>query len=255
MKRAYFTVADSKNLPFAQQMVNSLRKFDKDTEIILFGEEQVSQANDPDFYYRATPAIAKMLFDQGFTEVCKLDADMLILGDLSHIWESDFDVAVINNSNPKDSEDHKKATGQTLSTLNISPLAYLNNGLVVMKNAKFVDHWLGLCYSEHFPSYQFREQDFLNILVFYASTDFGGPYKVRFLDHGDKWHGTISKGFAPQTKLIDGKVMLEKNDIWPTDEDKQIVVYHYGGGPNTVKGNYRLIFPSDVAKHIDKLIK
>lgn len=254
-KRCFYTIADAQNLKYAQAMANSLKKFHPNDEVVLFGEEQVKETGDPDFYYRATPALAKTLFNQGFDEVCKLDADMLILGDLSHIWEGDYDVAVINNSSPKDYEEHLKNTGQRLTVLDIHPQAYLNNGMVVMKSKAFVDHWVTLCYSDHFPFYPFREQDFLNILVFYCSEQFGGPYKVRFLDNSDKWHGLIAKGYTPLTKLVDGKVMLPKNDEWPKDEDKQLVAYHYGGGPTTMKGNYRILFPPDVVKFIDKLVK
>ena len=255
MKRVFFSIADNNNLVHFQKLSTSFKKFHPNENLVLVGEDQVKATGDPHFFYRATPFIAKQLFDQGYDEVIKLDADMLILGDLSHIWEGEFDVAVVNNSSPKDYKQHLERTGQQLTTLDIQPLAYLNNGLVVMKSKVFVEHWLGLCFSEHFPMYQFREQDFLNLLVFYCADAFGGPYKVKFLDLSDKWHGCISKGYTPLTKLVDGKVILPKNDEWPKDEDKQLVAYHYGGGPNTVKGNYRILFPDDVVKFIDKLVK
>ena len=255
MKRCYFSIADKKNLVHFEKLKKTFQHFNPNEELLLVGEDQVKATGDLNFYYRATPYIAKQLMDQGYDQVCKLDADQLIFDNLDHIWEEDVDVAVVNNSSPKDYQEHHKLTGQQLTTLDIHPLAYLNNGLVVMKSKKFVEHWLGLCYSEHFASYQFREQDFLNMMVFYMTESFGGPYKVKFLDNSPKWHGTVAKMYTPLTKMVDGKVILPANGEWPKNEDKQLVVYHFGGGPNANKGNYRLIFPNDVVKFIDELLK
>lgn len=249
-KRVFFSIADRQNLPHFVKLQASFKHFHPNEELILFDEEKVKATGDPHFYYRATPFIAKQLFEQGYDEICKLDADQIILGNLDHIWEDDFDFAVVNNGNPKEMKTYP------VSVLDISPLAYVNCGFVVMKSKKFVEQWLALCYSEHFPQYQFREQDFLNILTFYFTDFFGGPYKVKFLDHSDKWHGLISKQYGVMMKMVDGKVILPKNDEWPTTEDKQIVCYHFAGGNNDpMKGNYRTAFPADVVKFIDGLLK
>jgi len=248
-KRAFYTIADKQNLKYADMMANSLKKFHPNDEVILFDEEQVKATGDPHFYYRATPALAKTLFSQGFDMICKLDADQVITGNLDHIWEGDFDVAVVNNSNPRENK------VSPVNVWDIHPFAYVNCGFVVMKNTPFVKHWFDLCYSDHFQTYQFREQDLLNIMVFYMNDKLGGPYKVKFLDNSSKWHGLISKQYAPMTKLVDGKIILPKNDEWPQDEDKQIVAYHWAGGNSPDKMKYNLIFPKEVAKFIDGLVK
>ena len=279
MKRCFFTIADNNNLKYAQMMANSLKKFHPDIEIVLFGEDQVKATGDPHFYYRATPALAKTLFDQGFDEVCKLDADTVITGNLDHIWEGDFDVAVVNNSNPKEDKSYP------IRLWNINPMAYVNCGFVVMKSKPFVDHWMGLCYSEHFQFYQYKEQDLLNIMVFYQSLLVGGQYKVKFLDKSDKWHGLISKQFWPNIELRDqltemkdnppikvrGKgleikqtgypllkeeiLVLPKNEEWPIDQDKKIVAIHWAGGNQPGKMNFKLHFKPEVIKKLEELVK
>ena len=249
MKRCFYTIADNNNLKYAQMMANSLKKFHPDIEVVLFGEEQVKATNDPHFYYRATPALAKTLFDQGFDEVCKLDADTVITGNLDHIWEEDFDVAVVNNSNPREDKAYP------VRLWNINPLAYVNCGFVVMKSKAFVEHWLKLCMSEHFLNFQYREQDMANLLVYYFSVPFGGPYKVKFLDDSSKWHGLIWKGYEPQVILRDNKLILPKNNEWPKDEDKELVCWHVAGGNTPNKLNYRLKFKDEVIKYLDTLVK
>ena len=249
MKRCFFVPADNNNLKYAQMLANSLKKFHPKEEIVLFNEDQIKATGDPHFWYRATPALAKTLFEQGFDEVCKLDADYIIMGDLSDIWSGDFDVAVTNNSNPREAKTYP------VSILDIHPLAYVNAGFVVMKNKQFVDNWFKLCYSDHFNSFQFKEQDLLNILIFFFTEQFGGPYKVKFLDKGNKWYGLISKQYTPMAKLVDNKIILPKNEEWPRDEDKQLMAYHFAGGNRPDKYNYRLIFPPEIVKFIDKLVK
>lgn len=251
MKRAYFSIATGPYIQMFEMLKNSLRKFDKDTDFILFGEEDMRQAKDNLILYRAAPYFAKKLFEQGYTEVCKLDADQLILGNLDHIWEGDYDVAVVNNANPKEYKTYP------VSVLDIHPFAYVNAGFVVIKGQKFLDHWLKICYSPHFDTYQMKEQDLLNILVFYCNDQLGGPYKIKFLDNSSKWHGLISKQYTATAKLDEAnRIILAKNEEWPTDEDKQIVAFQWAGGhqaPDKMK--YKLIFPEEVAKYIDTLIK
>lgn len=249
MKRTYFSIADKNNLVHFQKLQNSFKKFHPKEELLLVGEEQVKATGDSDFYYRATPYIAKQLMEQGYDAVAKIDADTIITGNLDHIWEGEYDVACVNNSNPREMKTYP------VSVLDISPLAYVNCGFVVMKSKKFVEHWLGLCFSEHFPMYQMREQDFLNIMVFYMTEHFGGPYTVKLLDMSNKWHGLISKGYWPSIELVGDKLILRKNDEWPIDEDKEIMAIHFAGGNDPQKGVYRTKFKPEVVKYLDSLVK
>lgn len=243
-KIAAFSIADKKNLKYFKMMENSLRKFHSEEELPLFlvDEAQVEATQDPHFFYRATPTVANNLMQQGYETVVKLDADQVITGDISHTWEGDFDVAVVHNSNPRE------AKKMPVAVWDINPMQYLNCGYVVMKDERFVHHWLRLCFSHHFPVYQMREQDLMNIMVAYMD------FNVKFLDVGDDWHGLISKGYWPNIELKDDKLIMPKNDEWPQDGDKEIKIIHWAGGNQPGKMNFNLHFKKDVRKHLEYLV-
>jgi hypothetical protein len=246
-KRVFFSIADNNNLELFKKMEKSFHYFHPKEELKLVGQEQLTGLlkQDPQFFYRATPVIAWNLFKQGYTEVIKIDADSLILGDISHTWNGVFDVGVVNNSNPREMKKYP------VTVWNLHPLAYVNAGYVVMKSPQFVEHWLGLCTSNHFEHYQMREQDLQNILVFYMNKSINGPYEVNFLDAGKYAHGLVTRGYEPQMVLRNGVVILPGNEEW-NKEDKTVKIFHYSGG-NITKGNYRLIFSEEVCSFIDKI--
>ena len=256
MKKCFFTIADANNMKYYEMLKNSLSKF-TDIPLILIDEAKIKQLGDPHFFYRATPIIAKALF-KDYDIVCKLDCDQIITGNLDHIWEGEFDVAVVKNSNPREDKVYP------VRLLDIHPLSYINVGFVVMKSKLFVEHWLKLCMSEHFLNFQYREQDLLNLMVFFMGEAFGGPYKIRFLDDSDKWHGLISKGYWPQIELREGprgaspisdRLILPKNEEGPVDEDKEIGAIHWAGGNQAGKMNYRLHFQPAIVRKLDELVK
>lgn len=247
--RVAFIPTDQNNMKYAQMCINSLRKFHSEEElpIVIIDEEKVKQIGDPHFWYRATPIVAKGLM-KDYETIIKLDADQIVCGDLSHIWTGeDFDVAVVNNSNPREDKVYP------IRLMDIHPLSYVNCGLVVLKSKTFNEHWFKLCFSDHFYNFQYREQDLLNILVFYSGENFGGPYKVKFLDNGDSFHGLASKGYWPDIILKDGELILPANEEW-NKEDKKIKVLHWAGG-HVGKMNYRLNFRPEIIKRLDELVK
>jgi len=231
MKKAFYVIADTNNKLHFDKLRVSLRKFDKDTDLILFSDKEVQQANDPHIFYRATPYFAKQLFDNGYDELCHLDADQIITGNIDHIWDGDYDVATVLND----------PTIQ-IGVWDIVPPRYYNNGLNVFKNKDFIEHWLRLCKSPHFDRYQYKEQDLLNILV----SDYLN-YKVKCLDLENKIHGEFAKPLWPKGELKDGKIMID---------DKQLCVIHFGGGSGSPdKGKYQTRFKDEVVEFIDTLIK
>lgn len=239
-----FTIADEANMPYAEKLERSFKHFHPKVELIVVGGKtlQDTLAVDPQFFYRATPGIARDLI-KDYEAVVKIDADTIITGDLTHTWNDDFDLAVVQNSNPIEMEKYP------VSVLNIHPLSYVNAGYVVMKSEKVVDHWWRLCASPHFDFYQFREQDLLNIMIFY------GMYQTRFLDMSDKWHGLISKGYWQNIELKDDKLILPHTEEWPQYEDKQICAIHWAGGNTPNKMNINTSFKPEVAKWINNLLK
>ena len=228
-KRVVFVPADSNNDKFFQQFKNSLRKFHSEEDLPLLRFD--NPTSDPYFFYRAKPIIARELIKE-YETVIGADADQIVCGDISSIWnESEyFDIGVVMND-----------PTYPIKLWDISPPnRYYNNGLVVLRSREFIDHWHRLCFSEHFNHYQFREQDLLNILC----SDYHN-YKVRWLEEKD-FYGEQAKPYWAKARLIDNKIMIGT---------AQLKIIHFGGGNIPNKGNFRIRFQEDVVKKIEELIK
>lgn len=236
MKRIIAIPCDQseKNQKFLSGLLNSLKKFNPEIEVRVFDNPN---PEDKNFWYRSKALIATQLFKEGYEEIGLFDADQVILGDISEIFDGDFDIASVAN-------DPTYPIGVWDIGLQFGT-PYFNNGLVVLKSKEFAQHWNRLNHSAHFDRYQFREQDTQNILV----SDYFN-YKNKPLD-GEKIYGEFGKPFWPTAKLVDGKVMMDVNG-----EQKQLVVVHWGGGANDLtKGNYRLKFSPEMVKYIEEIIK
>ena len=222
--RVIFVPADANNEQFYQQFKNSLRKFHSEEELPLVRISETG--SDPNFWYRAKPIIAKKLIEE-YETVIGADADQVITGDLSDIWTGDFDVGVVQND-----------PNYPIQLWDIAP--YANNGLVVMKNKEFIEHWFRLCHTQHFNNYQFREQDLLNILISNYHN-----YKVRWLE--DK----AIYGEAGKPRWADARMDGDKIKV----DDIELKVIHFGGGNAPDKGNFKIRFQPKVVERIQWLIK
>src|SRR3990167_6157841 len=246
-----FSIADANNMPYFEMMKASFQKFHPDIPLILIDQAAIDRFRDPHFFYRATPIVAKNLL-RDYDEILKLDADTIITGNLDHIFEGDFDVATVYNSNPREDKTYP------VRFLDVDPMQYVCAGFVVMKSKAFVDHWLGLCRSKHFLNYQYREQDLLNFMVHYMSEEVGGPYKVKFLDQGDSFYNLASKGYWPNIEVKDNQLVLppvtDELGTYPETE-KIIRAIHWAGGNSPDKMKYKLRFKKEVCDYIDKLVK
>lgn len=247
-----FCVADKKNEPYATALRNSLRKFYTEEELpfVLYDQEALDKIEDPQKFYRATPYFASKLFEQGYDLIIKADADQIITGKLDYMLDDKkhFDAGVVYNWNRVDPQKYGEIGFAT-----ISPIEYVNCGFVVMKSKEFVNHWMRLCYGKHFDRMPFREQGFLNTLVYY------GNYSILFLDNFDPifnysaWHGLLSKSEWNKIKLVGDELVLpQAGDGYP-EMDKKIKVIHWAGGEEAQKMNYRLYFQEDVIKRLDYL--
>jgi lipopolysaccharide biosynthesis glycosyltransferase len=238
-----FTVADKANEKYLDMFVKSLRHFHSEEELPLtiVNQDWLNKIKDPDKFYRMTPMIAKDLLKE-YETVIKFDCDQIVTGKLNHLWESEYDLGVVLNSNPME---------PPVGVWDIPPQIYLNCGLVAMRSKEAVDHWAGLCNSSHFQNYQMREQDLLNILVYY------GNYKVLNFDRSDNWNGLISKGWWQYIEKRGDDLVLSKGDRpWPIEGDKIIKIIHWAGGKNAPdKMNYRIRFNKEVSDYLDFLTK
>lgn len=247
MKIAAFVIADQKNIKFLENMKKSLRKFHTEKELPLIEitgkdlEERLLK--DPNFFYRASPIIAKELMEEGYECVIKIDADSIITAPIDEAWSGEFDVKVVLNSNPREFKTFQ------YTVFDLNPITdYINCGFVVIKSKEFVDHWNTLCFSPHFGNYQMREQDLLNIIVHY------GNYNVTLLDDGEGLWGLSSKGYWQDIVIKDDNLILPAQKDWFAI-DKIIKVIHWAGANDPSKGNYRIKFQPEVIKYIDGILK
>lgn len=248
-----FTIADKNNMKYADMMIKSLRKFHSEEELplIVIGEEQLAQYKaDPNFFYRATPIIASKLIPE-YDMVLKLDCDQLVLGSLDQLLAfDDYDVGTVLNINRVDPKRYGLVQVQ-----GVAANEYFNCGLVAMRSEIFVSHWLNLCQSKYFERFQYREQDILNILAHF------GNYNTRCFDNYDNvnqyyaWHGLVAKGEGLNMVVRGDKIIVPRGkDNYP-DRDVEVKLYHWAGGGNEAKMNYRIDFGEDVINRINELLK
>lgn len=239
---AFYCPADSNHEDEFQKMSNSFKKFHPDVPLLRWGDEKIKSYSDQNFFYRAGPIIAKELIAE-YDCVIKIDSDTVITGDLSDLWTGNFDVGIVNNSNPREFQSYP------YQLWDIHPYAYANAGLVSLRSEKFITHWLQLCIGGHFMAYQMREQDLLNIMIHY------GDYAVKRFDEGDSFYGLASKGYWAEIQLKeDGSLFLPKGeDGWP-DKDKIIRAIHVAGGNVSNKFDFHTRFQPDVVKRLEELM-
>ena len=247
----FFTIADQNNIKYAKDLERSFRKFHKDIDFkIVTGEELESYTKDDKmFFYRATPILGEKYLKE-YELVVKLDADSIVLGDLSYIWKtSDYDICTVINWNRYDIQIFGFIQFQ-----GVLPVEYMNCGLVGMRSEKFVHDWKILCFSPQFDRLQFREQDLLNAMIYY------GNWNVRCLDHMDKiggneaWWGMIGKLEWSRAELRGDKIVIPKgfgSTPFPPN-DTELKVIHMGGG--SVKEQWSKFFSPEVMKRINYLI-
>lgn len=244
-----FTVADEKNLAYAKMLEKSFQYFHPDIPFFIYGEEDLKKIADPMKFYKSTPLFARRLI-QEYNLVIKLDADQLILGDLSYLFHQPYDVGSVLNINRVDPPRYGIVAGW-----GIAPNEYLNCGLVAMRSEKFIEHWWNLCNSDYFMRFPYREQDILNILM-----HFGG-YKTLCFDHFNKidrysaWHGLVAKGEGVRAVMKEGKVIIPRGEDGYPDKDVELKAYHWAGGQGELKMDYQKHFSEEVIEFIDEILK
>lgn len=246
-----FTVADDKNLPYALGLKASFEYFHPDITFKIYGKGFLDPIKDPEKFYKMTPLIARDLIRQ-YEQVIKIDADSVVCGDLSHIFQNRaIDAGSVHNNNSVDPH---------VSVFNIPPQLYLNAGFVVMNDRRFVDHWWKLCNQPVFNGLPYREQDLLNIMAFY-----GDFLVINYDSISEYWHGLISKGLWNKASLLESeegkKVVVNIPTTGINGKEsfvtKEIKVIHYAGGQGLVYPNGKMTFKKhfkpEVAAYLQKL--
>ncbi len=234
-------------MPYFELMSRSLRKFHSEEElpIKLIGPDELRGMEDPMKFYRMTPFVAKDLLKE-YELVLKLDADIIITGDLNHIInDTSYDVGVTLNWNRYDAKNYPP-----VSVWDINPPAYFNCGVVAMRSKEFVDKWWDLCVGPHFNSYQYKEQDFLNILAYYFD------WTVKNLDSFDTWNNLLWKGMGTKLVMRGNDIVCPAQPDGFPNKDMTIKVMHFAGGEgSTMKMKYKSLVSEEVGAYIDTLVK
>lgn len=263
MKTVIFTVCDQNNLKYARKLIKSFKYFHPEKDFVLFTNAKVENipgvrilpitSTDKDIWYEQKPYFADILFREGYESVLGLDSDQLILGKLDYLFNTTgYDVGTVLNFNPLDF--------RTYGAISVNGVhyatEYYNCGLVMMRNHKFVKHWLRLCNSKYFPRFTYKEQDLFNLICHF------GEYEVKCYDDADPdnnyfaWHGLLGSREALRMQMVNGEVYLPASPEGFPSRDIIYKVYHAGNGqtPND-KLNHRLIFNEDVADFITGILK
>ena len=216
------------------KIIQTLRKFTKFIVHVVVTQIRIlfcrNPCNSSSFKLSCFLAIFKELFDKGYDEICGLDIDQIITGDLSDIWEGDFDAGVVLND-----------PAYPIGVWDISHPNYYNNGLVVLKSKEFAYHWNRLCNTHPlYEHYRYGEQDILNILCSVYHN-----YKVKSLDARDKVYGESAKPMWAKSRLEGDRIMVG---------EKHLCVIHWAGGAGK-NANMDILFPEDVCKFIRKITK
>lgn len=253
-KIVVFCVADTNNLKYYEMFKKSFRHFhpEDEIELKLYSDEDLAIIKDSMLFYRQKPYFGNKLLKEGYDLVIGVDVDQLCLGRWDYIFESDYDVGTVLNLNRVDP---LKFTPCQIAT--VMPNMYFNCGLVAMRSQDFTQHWLNLCYSDHFLHTQYKEQDLLNLMCYY------GNYKVRCFDMYDPmkqysaWHGLKAKGECMRTILKGNDIVLPKGDGNTPYPDRDVIIkaVHWGEGNVPNKMNYRIMFPEEIVEYIDLILK
>jgi len=241
-----FTIADKGNIDYAIKLKNSVQKFHPDVDFKIYGQGKLDKIKDPQKFYKATPLFARELIKE-YDVVIKMDADSILLGDISHVInDRTYDVGTVLNNN---------SVTPHITIQGIPANYYVNCGFVAMRSKEFVDTWWDKCNSFMFGHFQYREQDILNILAYF------GPWQHKNFDSTTPfWHGLIANGHRMQFDLDqDNSVFVDIPLGGDTVMRKFIKVYHAAGG-NVVykqgqKLNFKLYFSEKVAEYMEQLSK
>lgn len=251
MKTVFYTIADNRADDKYNMLAKTFKHFNPTYELLRFTDKDVQEAKDPHIFMRATPYFTRKLLKEGYDLVIKLDSDQLVLGDLDYVVDimKSYDVGTVHNLNRIDPSMYPLVQGW-----GITPQEYYNIGLVAITSLEFVNEWHELCNSQYFPRMQYGDQDFFNLLTHY------GRHRVKCFDVYDHdkqyyaWHGLKAKGEGQKMVVRDGKVILPRGEDHYPERDTEIKLYHWAGGFNEPKMNYKQHMSEEVSSYIDNIL-
>jgi len=168
-----------------EYLINSLKRFHPDIPLFIFNDGDLKKLVDADGWPETDPArkaywykslVGTMLCND-YEAIAFIDADSTVVGDLSDIFDGDYDIAVVRNNS--DLGTAGKDKGITIfdpfKNETIPMMKYINAGLYVIKNKELWYTW-STANKRHGANFPSVEQDILNCIIN------SGRYNVKFLD-------------------------------------------------------------------------
>ena len=191
------------------KLISSFSKFHPDISLKIFRQAEINQtfAENPWINWDLAKATFGKKLASDYNLVVNLDADQIVVGELSELLNADVDLMSVMNNNNYD----LKAVRP-----NVPWQCYVNAGLVASRVKDFWDLWEKET-MRYGMTVGFREQDVLNDIFW------SGRYTYRVLDALDQnvYYGTSTRGQWEKMYMEGDKLMLN---------DKQVKVLHHATG-------------------------
>jgi len=226
----FFTIASNEYRPYADKMMNSLRKF-TDKPIRIYGQADIDKANK-DGYLGSWYAYFGAILSKEYELVINIDADSIVLDNIEELFTDNYDVAGTLSNYP---------TNQGASLPNVPTNKYFNIGLLASRSEKFWNDWK-ILNLKNMKYYYYGEQDVCNSLL---AT---GEYKVKILDHEQSgfFYGGVGRPFWPLFKMVNDKVVCE---------NRIVKIIHFAGKYiKKFEYNESGLFDKKVCEYFDKVI-
>lgn len=198
-------------------LLNSFKKFHPDIPFKVFRQAEIDRVWSENSWINwdlAKATFGKKIANDYKLVVC-MDADQLITGKLTELFEANVDLISVMNNNSFDLKAIRP---------NVPWQCYVNAGLIGSTKKDFWSIWETEC-KRYGLTVGFREQDVLNDLFW------NGKYSYRILDALDQnvYYGTSSRGSWDKMTMEGDKVMLN---------GKQVKILHEAGGHSLPKMDF-----------------
>lgn len=208
------------------KLVRSINYFHPTTPIYVFGTKELNELNK--LYHgklhwcNLNPVVSLVVAEkQKYDKVIHIDADSILLGDVTELLNDTADITVVRNNN--DYNTASKFTDNPITFRGCSPELYANAGLVASNRIDFWKYWIELntLYEQQFP---YREQDVLNYILQ------ENKFNYNFIDNvKKKVHYGISCHYGSNT-FWDSSKEIEISENGYKLKDKIVKVWHQAGG-------------------------
>ena len=254
MKSVFFTIISDSHYAGCRtdDFIASFKKFHPDIDLVVFRQKEIDDIfnRTPGLtFYNAKATFAKQLVDK-YDLVVNIDADHIILSNLTEILDADYDIAAPANYNQWLNSGIRIETFTNLHgpihTGTIVPFEnYLQGGLIASTSKKFWDDYESASMKiGHMLGH--KENDVLNLLAYML------PYKLKVLDGSTRYGDETFTSYYNCASLgREGEMYVKDNKVWL--DGKQVKCYHFARG-GIQKPSYESLFSADVVTYIKEKV-